>query len=70
MTGDYTIPTDLVAMMQQDLHQAQQRHQEAADRRRQWIAQARGCGWTLQAIADELGVTKQRIAQLLERGTQ
>jgi DNA-binding NarL/FixJ family response regulator len=70
MTGDYMIPTDLIALMRQDLQQARQRHQQAADRRRAWIVQARQCGWTLQAIADELGVSRQRIAQLVERGEQ
>jgi AraC-like DNA-binding protein len=70
MTGDYTIPTDLIALMQADLKQARGRFFQAADRRRAWIVQARQCGWTLQAIADELGCSRQRIAQLLERGTQ
>ncbi|MDR0615621.1 MAG: helix-turn-helix domain-containing protein, partial [Synergistaceae bacterium] len=37
--------------------------------RDQWIKELRAGGWTQQAVADELGITKQRVGQI-EKGSK
>ena len=40
----------------------------ASRQRRQAMAALREQGWTLQAIADRYGISRQRVDQILRRG--
>jgi outer membrane murein-binding lipoprotein Lpp len=60
-------PLSRVRMAAAKVHRAEQSVQKARRELRAAIASARDAGESLTAIAKTLGVTRQRVSQLLER---
>lgn len=46
-----------------------QRLKTHADRRRDTLAKLRERGWTLARIGEKYGITRQRVYQILRKGT-
>jgi hypothetical protein len=65
-------PTEITAC---DLRKAEAAHQAASRRyeqtrqhRNDLVQVALGAGWTQQAIADAVGITKTRVGQIVQSG--